>query len=159
MPCPIALLGDVGGGEVIIIGIIALLLFGKNLPSVSRNIGKALAEFKKSVSDASSEIQREMHAAAQVVEDATQDAALEPAQKPIIQSPTSILPIPHEEHDIPVPQDADAGHASLLPGTSSVVKVGAEATEVLPQHDASAAQNSQSEPGYGTYHSRAANDK
>lgn len=33
-------LPGVGGFEMVIVGIIALLLFGKNLPSVAKNLGK-----------------------------------------------------------------------------------------------------------------------
>ncbi len=70
----LALFSDVGGGEIIVIGVIALLLFGKNLPSVSRSVGKALAQFKKGLSDATSEIRTEMDAAASEVEAAKKDA-------------------------------------------------------------------------------------
>ena len=55
---------DVGGGEVMLIGLIALLLFGKSLPSVARNVGKQYHSFKRLITDASSEIRREMDAAA-----------------------------------------------------------------------------------------------
>lgn len=64
---------DVGGGEIVVIGVIALLLFGKSLPSVSRNLGRALAEFKRTISQASSEIHKEMEAAAESVDTATQE--------------------------------------------------------------------------------------
>ena len=40
-------LPGVGTAEMLIVGIIALLLFGKNLPSVARNMGKSMAELKK----------------------------------------------------------------------------------------------------------------
>lgn len=35
--------------EMIIVGIVALLLFGKRLPEVARSLGKGITEFKKGV--------------------------------------------------------------------------------------------------------------
>jgi sec-independent protein translocase protein TatA len=64
----LALLSDVGGGEILVVGVIALLLFGKNLPTVSRTIGKTIAQFKHAISSASSEINKEMEAAADEAE-------------------------------------------------------------------------------------------
>jgi TatA/E family protein of Tat protein translocase len=72
--------GDVGSGEIIVIGIVALLLFGKNLPKQARNIGKAIAEFKRTLNDASSEIHREMDAAAEGMEEAAKDVGNEIAK-------------------------------------------------------------------------------
>ncbi len=37
----------VGPQEMIIIGVIAVLLFGKRLPEVGKSLGKGLVEFKK----------------------------------------------------------------------------------------------------------------
>lgn len=36
-----------GPGEMLVIGILAVLLFGKRLPEVGRSLGKGLVEFKK----------------------------------------------------------------------------------------------------------------
>ena len=44
-----------GFGEMLIIGIIAVLLFGKRLPEVGRSLGRSLVEFKKGMSDIQSE--------------------------------------------------------------------------------------------------------
>ena len=38
-----------GAGEVWIIGLVILLLFGNKLPSLMRNVGRSAVEFKKGV--------------------------------------------------------------------------------------------------------------
>jgi sec-independent protein translocase protein TatA len=45
-----------GPMEMLIVGVIAVLLFGKNLPSVGRSLGKSLVEFKKGLNDIKSEM-------------------------------------------------------------------------------------------------------
>jgi sec-independent protein translocase protein TatA len=45
-----------GPQEVLIVLVIGVLLFGKNLPSVGRSLGKSLMEFKKGLSDIKSEV-------------------------------------------------------------------------------------------------------
>jgi sec-independent protein translocase protein TatA len=45
-----------GPMEMVIIGIIAVLLFGKRLPEVGRSLGKGLIEFKKGMQDIQTEI-------------------------------------------------------------------------------------------------------
>jgi sec-independent protein translocase protein TatA len=47
----------VGPPEMIVIGIIALLLFGKRLPEVARSLGKGITEFKKGMHGIEEEIQ------------------------------------------------------------------------------------------------------
>lgn len=48
--------GGIGTSEMIIIGVIAVLLFGKRLPEVGRSLGKSLVEFKKGMQGIESEI-------------------------------------------------------------------------------------------------------
>ncbi|MEC8934717.1 MAG: twin-arginine translocase TatA/TatE family subunit [Planctomycetota bacterium] len=52
----LALLGLPGGSEIIIIGIIALLLFGARLPKVARSMGKSIVEFKKGIKNVQEDI-------------------------------------------------------------------------------------------------------
>jgi len=49
---------NMGGGEIMLIGIAILLLFGgKKLPELARGLGKGIREFK----DASEDVKREIH--------------------------------------------------------------------------------------------------
>lgn len=45
-----------GPMEMLIVGIIAVLLFGKRLPEVGRSLGKGMMEFKKGLNDIKSEV-------------------------------------------------------------------------------------------------------
>jgi sec-independent protein translocase protein TatA len=38
---------DIGPVEMLLVGIVALLLFGKNLPEVARSVGRGISEFKQ----------------------------------------------------------------------------------------------------------------
>ena len=42
--------GSIGAPEMLIFGVIALLLFGKRLPEVARNLGQGMGQFKKGLS-------------------------------------------------------------------------------------------------------------
>jgi len=51
-----AFIGSPGPAEMLIVGVVALLLFGKRLPEVARNLGKGFSEFKKGMSGFQEEI-------------------------------------------------------------------------------------------------------
>ena len=42
---------NLGTQEILVIGLIALLLFGQRLPEVMRSLGKGVMEFKKGMND------------------------------------------------------------------------------------------------------------
>jgi sec-independent protein translocase protein TatA len=44
--------------HMLVIGVVALLLFGKRLPEVGRSLGRGIAEFKKGLKDVSDELNR-----------------------------------------------------------------------------------------------------
>ena len=51
MPPVLAFFGSLGGGELLVIGLIALLLFGTRLPKVARSLGQSVNEFKQGMKD------------------------------------------------------------------------------------------------------------
>jgi TatA/E family protein of Tat protein translocase len=55
MPILLAIF-DFGTSELLVIGAIAVLLYGKNLPDAARSIGKQLGTFKKGLSGIEEEI-------------------------------------------------------------------------------------------------------
>lgn len=52
---PLAFFSMPGGLEWVVIGLVALLLFGKRLPGVARSLGQALHEFKSGLAGATEE--------------------------------------------------------------------------------------------------------
>ena len=56
-PIP-ALLGLPQGSEWIIILVVALLVFGRRLPEIARNLGKSITEFKKGAKESENEIRK-----------------------------------------------------------------------------------------------------
>jgi sec-independent protein translocase protein TatA len=46
-----------GPVELIVIGIVVLLLFGSRLPSVMRNLGRGVVEFKKGINGVDDELE------------------------------------------------------------------------------------------------------
>ncbi len=76
-----------GGTEWLIIGLIALLLFGKRLPEVMRSLGRGISEFKRGMSEVTDELEDlkdatvsppEIEAPQETVEDAPTEREHEP---------------------------------------------------------------------------------
>ena len=53
-----AFFGFPGYAELVIIGLIVLLLFGKRLPSVMGSLGRSVVEFKKGISGIEDEVDK-----------------------------------------------------------------------------------------------------
>ena len=54
----LAFLGGIGAGELLVIGMVALLIFGRRLPEVARAMGKSVTEFRRGLSDVQDEMRR-----------------------------------------------------------------------------------------------------
>lgn len=67
----LAFLQNLGMPELIVIGIIALLLFGRRLPEVGRSLGRGIVEFKKGLRETGDEIN-------QISSDTTKDIPAKP---------------------------------------------------------------------------------
>ena len=55
-PSILAIFGLPGGMEWIVIGVLALLIFGRRLPDVARSVGKSIVEFKRGLRDVKNDI-------------------------------------------------------------------------------------------------------
>ena len=88
---PLALLGPIGTPEMIVIGIVGLLIFGRRLPEVGKSLGKGIVEFKKGLSGIEDELSADAKAAGSgptsVVVD-NQQPAIE-RQSPAVADPTA----------------------------------------------------------------------
>ncbi|MBS0208328.1 MAG: twin-arginine translocase TatA/TatE family subunit [Planctomycetes bacterium] len=68
--------GPIGFMEMLVIGVLAVLLFGNKLPSVARSLGKSLTEFKKGMSG----LQDEFHSAMSENQSSTKAVARRPRE-------------------------------------------------------------------------------
>lgn len=85
-------MGSIGGPEILVILVIALLLFGPTkLPELGKSLGRALREFKKASQELQETIERE-------VDDLKRDVSEPPATSP----PKGALPAPQG----PAPSEA-----------------------------------------------------
>lgn len=53
-------MGDIGFSEIIVIAIVAILAFGKDLPSVARKAGRLLNKARRYVTDVKEEVRRQI---------------------------------------------------------------------------------------------------
>ena len=50
-------MGPIGWQELLILAVIGILIFGKRLPEVGRNVGKSIVEFKKGLAGVDEQIE------------------------------------------------------------------------------------------------------
>lgn len=57
---------DLGMGEILLILLVALLVYGGRLPEVARSLGRSIATVKRSLSETSAKVTRELDVAAEI---------------------------------------------------------------------------------------------
>jgi sec-independent protein translocase protein TatA len=60
LPYMLAFLQNIGWPELLVIGIIALVIFGKRLPEVGRSLGRGIVEFKKGLRETGNDLKEGM---------------------------------------------------------------------------------------------------
>ncbi|MBC8310639.1 MAG: twin-arginine translocase TatA/TatE family subunit [Phycisphaerales bacterium] len=81
-----------GWAEIAVLLVIGLLIFGKRLPEVGRNLGKSIVEFKKGIKGIGDDIDSESEKKASELEE-SKSADLPPAK---------VTPDPAKEADIKI---------------------------------------------------------
>jgi sec-independent protein translocase protein TatA len=84
----------IGWSEMLILGVIGLLLFGKRLPEVARNLGKGMMEFKKGMydiqDDVTSAANRAVSSQSRPIPADTREEATAPKFEPPTLEPTEV---------------------------------------------------------------------
>ena len=81
-----------GPTELVVFGIIALLVFGRRLPEVGKNLGKGIVEFKKGL--------------AGIDDDVTKNAAAPQQQQPVQPQQPTVVVTPQQPRQFAPPANA-----------------------------------------------------
>ena len=106
--------GTLGGPEVILILVVALIVFGpRRLPEIGKSMGKMLAEFRKASNDFKRTIEDEL--------EAEKSRESQPAQVPAPETPAAVTDVPATDApatDVtaaPVPEAAVVSEVAAAP--------------------------------------------
>lgn len=100
LPVLAFIFGSPGVGEILVIGMIAVILFGKRLPEVARSVGKSYNQFRRGLSDIQSDFNSQVYSEAnstdyssydvpQITSDQEQDVPTAPKFEPPTSEPTA----------------------------------------------------------------------
>ena len=104
--------GSLGGSEVIVLFVLALLLFGpRRLPEIGRTIGKAVAEFRKASQDFRASLEREVEVEKLKDEARSVQAAVQQAQQSLPRGSLLTEAEPPAQEPPPGDDDRDSARA------------------------------------------------
>jgi sec-independent protein translocase protein TatA len=100
LPALAFIFGSPGVGEILVIGMIAVVLFGKRLPEVARSVGKSYNQFRRGLSDIQSDFNSQVYSEVnstdyssydvpQITNDQEQDVPTAPRFEPPTSEPTA----------------------------------------------------------------------
>lgn len=99
-PHPLAFM-SFGFTEILVVGVVALLVFGGRLPEVMRNVGQAYAKFRQGLHEISKPVRDELRS----VSDVTHTKAYAPPRRPSRPRKAASKPPPEpESEDTPDPE-------------------------------------------------------
>jgi sec-independent protein translocase protein TatA len=86
----------IGPMEMLIVGIVAVILFGNRLPEVARSLGRSMMEFKKGMQDLENEVKTSIYSEPPT-RSAYQDRLTSPAARPADVVPPAAIESPPSE--------------------------------------------------------------
>jgi sec-independent protein translocase protein TatA len=101
----VAFFGNFGAMEMVVVGIVAILVFGGRLPEVMRNMGRAYARFRQGMNEMSRPIREELRKV-QSSATARPPVAPPPTPYPVGTPPEPISTTPEPEAAPPTPSGA-----------------------------------------------------
>jgi sec-independent protein translocase protein TatA len=94
--------GGIGPMEMMIVAVIGLLLFGKRLPEVARNMGKGLSEFRKGMTGVENEVRGAMYSSS-----STPNFLDSPRSRPVPMEEREELTAPKFEPPVSAPHEPE----------------------------------------------------
>lgn len=98
------LFGPPGWGEMLLLGVVGLLIFGKRLPEVGKNLGRGIVEFKKGLSGVKEEIEQADPATTDPTNQPQQTKQIPPTNANTTDTQQAPPPHDHSTHQPPTNQ-------------------------------------------------------
>jgi sec-independent protein translocase protein TatA len=136
-------IGSIGFGEMVLIGIIGLLIFGSSLPTVGRKLGRGLMEFKKGLRGIKDEIDDAMDHADAEAERSALDQDRKAGQEAADRTAQAALPGAGGQADASASAAAAGGEPAAASAAPADAPSSGEASSASPAGDAAMPESAQ----------------